>query len=214
MKIKADIYQRGKISVSMDGGMLFICPAIYWMDRAEGFERELTPCEYETFVQTVVLPYCTERAVNLLRYRYHSAKELKTKLCRLMSPLIAETVIRSLAEKNYLNDAAYARRTAQRLSNGKRMSRQGVFRELIAKGIDKETAGEAVEALEIDETETLDEIVSHALCGKSADEKFWRRLYGRMLRLGYTPSAAAAALQRARKADNGLDEVVFGGADE
>jgi len=214
MTIKATAYQRGKVSVESDAQRLFICPAHYWLHTAGDFERELTADEYEVFLETVVMPYCTERAVNLLRYRDHSTSELEKKLRRLMSPELAARVVRNLAEKNYLDDAAYAGHTAERLSSGKMMSKQGVYRALIAKGIDRETAGQTIETLENDEPSVLDELAAHALRGKVTDEKLLRRLYGKMLRLGYSPAASAAAIQRAKANNSDINEDIFGGTDE
>lgn len=214
MTIKTAPYQKGKVSVTADGELLFVCPARYWYGAAADFERDLTPAEYAIFIDAVVLPYCTERAVNLLRYRDHSAHELEGKLRRFMSSEISARVIGNLAEKSYLNDTAYARHTADRLSAGKRMSKTGIYRELIAKGIPRETAEQTVETLDSDEPATLDAMVSRALNGKTADEKFRRRLYNKMLRLGYSHSAAAAAIQRAKSSGNHADEYDFGGTDE
>lgn len=214
MTIQAAPCQRGKISVTADGERLFICPAAYWYAVSGDIQRDLTSEEYETFIETVVMPYCTDRAVNLLRYRDHSANELERKLRRSMCAEIAQRVVRSLADKKYLDDNAYAHHTAEKLSTGKMMSKKGICRELIAKGIDRETAQQTVEALENDEPATLDAMAAHALKGKAPDEKLRRRLYGKMLRLGYSPAAAAAAIQRAKAFDEETHQDDFGGLDE
>jgi len=214
MTIEANAYQKGKVSVAADGERLFICPVSYWRQNNGDFERRLTSAEYEEFIETAVLPYCTERAVNLLKYRDHSASELEKKLRRIMSAEIAARVVASLVEKSYLNDSVYARHIAEKLSDGKMMSKQGVYRELIGKGIARETAAETIEVLADNETEMLDALVANSLRGKPTDEKFWRRLYGKMLRLGYKQSAAAAAIRRAKTSGTDSDDYFCGGTDE
>ena len=86
------------------------------------------------------------KAMDLLAVRDHAAGELYQKLCRRFDAGTAEAAVRRAGELGLLDDAGVARRRAAEL-NAKHKSRHQILRDLAAKGIDRETAAAAVEAL-------------------------------------------------------------------
>lgn len=72
--------------------------------------------------------------------------ELYQKLCRSFDPHSAAAAVAKMQELNLLDDAGFARRRAAELLR-KRKSRRAILDDLHAKGIDRDAAAEAVEAL-------------------------------------------------------------------
>ena len=87
-----------------------------------------------------------DKAMDLLALRDHAAGELYQKLCRSFDPHSAAAAVAKMQELNLLDDAGFARRRAAELLR-KRKSRRAILDDLHAKGIDRDAAAEAVEAL-------------------------------------------------------------------
>ena len=87
-----------------------------------------------------------DKAMDYLSLRDHAAGELYQKLCRRFDEHSAAYAVARAGELGLLNDADFARRRAAELLR-KRKSRREILLDLTAKGIDRDTAAEAVEAL-------------------------------------------------------------------
>ena len=87
-----------------------------------------------------------DKAMDLLALRDHAAGELYAKLCRRFDPHTAAAAVARVGELGLLNDAGFARRRAAELLR-KRKSRREILQDLAAKGIDRETAADALAAL-------------------------------------------------------------------
>src|SRR5699024_7614961 len=87
-----------------------------------------------------------DKAMELLALRDHAAGELYQKLCRKFDPHSAAAAVAKAGELGLLNDENFARRRAAELLR-KRKSRREILQDLAAKGIDRDTAAAAVEAL-------------------------------------------------------------------
>lgn len=87
-----------------------------------------------------------DKAMDYLSLRDHAAGELYQKLCRKFDEHSAAYAVARAGELGLLDDAGFARRRAAELLR-KRKSRREILRDLAAKGIDCDTAAEAVEEL-------------------------------------------------------------------
>ena len=87
-----------------------------------------------------------DKAMDYLSLRDHAAGELYQKLCRKFDGPSAAYAVARAQELGLLNDADFARRRAAELLR-KRKSRREILTDLSAKGIDRDVAAEAVEAL-------------------------------------------------------------------
>ena len=115
-----------------------------------------------------------DKAMDLLALRDHAAGELYAKLCRR-------------CELGLLDDAGFARRRAAELLR-KRKSRREILQDLAAKGIDRETAADALAALmPADGEEDPDLASARALV---------ERQYARKLAEGKTQQVMAALARR------------------
>lgn len=86
------------------------------------------------------------KAMDYLSLRDHASGELYQKLCRKFDAPSAAYAVARAGELGLLDDAGFARRRAAELLR-KRKSRREILTDLAAKGIDRDTAAEAVEAL-------------------------------------------------------------------
>lgn len=87
-----------------------------------------------------------DKAMDYLSLRDHASGELYQKLCRKFDAPSAAYAVARAGELGLLDDAGFARRRAAELLR-KRKSRREILTDLAAKGIDRDTASEAVEAL-------------------------------------------------------------------
>ncbi len=129
-----------------------------------------------------------DKAMDYLSLRNHAAGELYQKLCRKFDEHSAAYAVARAGELGLLNDADFARRRAAELLR-KRKSRREILLDLTAKGIDRDTAAEAVEALyaEADDGEDPELVNARALV---------ERQYAAKLAAGKRDQVAAALARR------------------
>lgn len=128
-----------------------------------------------------------DKAMDLLALRDHAAGELYAKLCRRFDSHTAAAAVARVGELGLLNDAGFARRRAAELLR-KRKSRREILQDLAAKGIDRETAADALAALmPADGEEDPDLASARALV---------ERQYARKLAEGKTQQVMAALARR------------------
>ena len=128
-----------------------------------------------------------DKAMDLLALRDHAAGELYAKICRRFDPHTAAAAVARVGELGLLNDAGFARRRAAELLR-KRKSRREILQDLAAKGIDRETAADALAALmPADGEEDPDLASARALV---------ERQYARKLAEGKTQQVMAALARR------------------
>ncbi len=125
-----------------------------------------------------------EKALWLISYRDHSKKELKEKIQRTCNAEAAEAAVTRMEELGLVNDESFARQYARKLLLNKKMSKRAAMFELTRKGVDKETAEEVLDEIEIDPREQIREVIEKKYRNIS-DEKIKRRAVAALQRLGY-----------------------------
>ncbi len=125
-----------------------------------------------------------EKALWLISYRDHSSKELYDKLRRDYSEESAQKALQRMQELGLINDAAFAKRYAAEL-HSKHQSPSTIRYKLIEKGIDRDTADEIVDSLEIDPIEEIATLVEKKYARNLHDEKGIRRTVAALQRAGY-----------------------------
>lgn len=125
-----------------------------------------------------------EKALWLISYRDHSKKELADKIKRTCDEESAEKAVERMEELGLINDEVFAERYARKLLFSKHMSKTSAVYELARKGIDKETAQEILENIDVDEREQIREVIDRKYKNLN-DEKIKRRAVSALQRLGY-----------------------------
>ena len=145
-----------------------------------------------------------DRALNLLASRPRSARELKRQLVRKGEPeAFADAAVARLTANGLLNDAEFARQFARSKVVGKGMSRRRLEQELYRKGVERETATEAIGDVlsdeDVDEAGMLERLArkkARTLGSLDAASKR-RRLYAFLARRGHDSDAIRRALEAA-----------------
>lgn len=129
-----------------------------------------------------------DKAMDYLSLRDHASGELYQKLCRKFDAPSAAYAVARAGELGLLDDAGFARRRAAELLR-KRKSRREILTDLAAKGIDRDTAAEAVEALYEPDEEGEDPELATA-------RALVQRQYAAKLAAGKRDQVAAALARR------------------
>ena len=129
-----------------------------------------------------------ERALYLLEVRDHTRKELVEKLKRSVSPEIAEETADKMEDYGFLDDRKYAERYAAVLLLQKKLGRRAALWQMQQKGISREAAEEALDAVGADPLEQLRELVERRYARYLTDEKGVQKVTNALARLGHSYS--------------------------
>ena len=129
-----------------------------------------------------------EKALNLLEYRAHSRRELFDKLKRFADIDTVNGVLDMLEDGGLIDDKAYAFQYAHDLMEMKLLGPKRLKMELSRKGIDDDTAEEAIFAAEEEigtAEERLDRIIELRYKNLLTDEKNCKKIINSLFRLGF-----------------------------
>lgn len=143
-----------------------------------------------------------EKALNLLEYRAHSRRELFDKLKRFARLDTVNEVLDMLEESGLIDDRAYAFQYAHDLMEMKLLGPQRLKMELSRKGIDDETAEEAILAAEEEigsAEERLDRIIELRYKNLLTDEKNCKKIMNSLFRLGYGYDMIKGAIYKVKE---------------
>ena len=197
-----------RISVDLDGSFAFALPATLVADQRLEVGDELDGEQVAALLAADLSSRATEAALVFLGYRPRSEKEVRDRLRRGYEQDAIDHAISRLHEWRYLDDADFARRwvenrTAHR-PRGKRLLQQ----ELRHKGIDTETAREAIDDADLDETGAAEELARRRLPAYAGDDPaaIRRRLGAYLARRGYGYDVIRIALDRALGESEDVDD--------
>jgi len=147
----------------------------------------------ETLRQADERQQARESALRLLAYRPRSEAELRSRLARRGLPLSAvENAIEHLRQQGLVDDAAFARYWVEARQRSSPRGRYLLQRELLAKGVAAETAGEALAAV-VDEEAARRAAAKKARSLRNLDYATFRRRLGQfLLRRGFPYETARA----------------------
>lgn len=110
-------------------------------------------------------------------------KELEDKIRRTADEDSAQKAVDRMEELGLVDDERFARHYAEKLLNSKHMSKRGIAFELTRKGIDKETAEQLCDELDIDVHEQIRAVIEKNIGIYPMKGK--RRAVAALQRLGY-----------------------------
>lgn len=138
--------KKGRLALFLDGEFVFSLDEDTFA-RANLHEGDdLEPWQVEELRKQSDTRRALDKAMDYLSLRDHASGELYQKLCRKFDEHSAAYAVARAGELGLLDDAGFARRRAAELLR-KRKSRREILRDLAAKGIDRDTAAQAVESL-------------------------------------------------------------------
>ena len=178
--------KKGRLALFLDGEFAFSLDEDTFAAAALHEEDEVEEWRLEELRRQSDTRKALDKAMDLLSLRDHAAGELYQKLCRKFDGPSAAYAVAKAQELGLLDDAAFARRRAAELLR-KRKSRRAILDDLAAKGIDRDTAAEAVEALYADEEQDPE---------LTAAAQLVQRHYAAKLAAGRRDQVAAALARR------------------
>ena len=179
--------KKGRYALFFDGEFAFSLDADTFAAADIHRDDELEPWQVEELRKKSDTRRALDKAMDLLALRDHAAGELYQKLCRKFDDHSAAAAVAKARELGLLDDENVARRRAGELLR-KRKGRREILADLAAKGIDRDTAARAVEALCPDDGDEDPDLASaRALVG---------RQYASRLAAGKTQQVAAALARR------------------
>ena len=170
------LYLDGEFAVSLDTQTL--------LENRFDVGREVSDGELKDIIEKSGERRAKEKALWLISYRDHTKKELQDKLRRTCDAQSAEKAADRMEELGLVNDEQYAQRYARRLLLEKRLTRRAALFEMTRKGIDKQTAEEALGAVDVDYRDNIRALIEKKY-RSIGDEKTKRRAVAALQRLGY-----------------------------
>lgn len=189
-----------KIHIYLDGEYKATVDKDWWYSEKYRNCKEITEEELTELLSSVSFRRAYNKALDLLSRRSYSEKELARKLREKdFSEEAAEYAVNRLKELSLLDDERYAEMLAEHLYTNKHYGEKRIMQELIFRGIDRETARNAVLALDKDEVNSIVLLLEGKFKDKIKDEKGKQRTIAALLRYGYSFSDIKAALKLAEE---------------
>ena len=186
MELSTSTTKKGRINVLADGEYQFTVPAFIWYGSSFCGQTEITPEELEELRLQGEQADAYEKALRLLGQRAHCEAELKRKLRQQYAAEAAGSAVERLKENGLIDDAAFASSLAEELSRRKGWAPERIRRDLIFRGVDAETAKNAVNGLDIDKKQGIIDIISKMHLPASPAKKDADRLIRKLLNAGYS----------------------------
>lgn len=183
--------KRGRLALFFDGEFAFSVAPEAFADAALHTGDELDEAALARLRAQSDAARALSKAMDFLAVRDHAAGELYQKLRRKFDAETAAAAVRRAGELGLLDDADVARRRAAELY-AKHKSRRQILSDLSARGIDRETAAAAVEALYAGAGADEDEEGPELAAARALVEKH----YARKLAEGKRDQVAAALARR------------------
>ena len=186
MELTTSTTKKGRINVLADGEYQFTVPAFIWYASSFCGQTQITPEELEELRLQGEQADAYDKALRLLAVRAHGEAELKRKMRQQYSAEAIDSALEKLRENGLVDDAAFASALAEERLRRKSWSPERIRQDLLSRGIDAETAKNAVNGLDIDRKKGIIDIISKMHLPDSPTRKDADRLIRRLLNAGYS----------------------------
>ena len=196
-----------KIHIYTDGEYRATVDSDFWYSERYKNLKEINEDELTELLSAVGFRRAYNKGLDLLSRRPYGEKELIRKLCEKgHEKESAEKACERLMELGLLNDEEYARILSEELFERKGYGKKRINQELVYRGIDREIAQNAVDALDNDAVKRIILVVRKKYLNKLDDEKGRRRAIDGLMRLGYSYSDIKTALSSLTEFDEEYTE--------
>ncbi len=196
MKVSVKDGKNGKIHIYLDGEYRATVDKDWWYSEKYRNLKEITEDELTELLSSVGFRRAYNKALDFLSRRPYSEKEIKRKLKEKdFDESAIEYAVNRLKELSLLDDERYAETLAEHLYTNKKYGAKRILQELLFRGIDRETAQNAISALDKDSVNSIVLLLEHKFKGKFNDEKGKQRTVSSLLRYGYSYSDIKTAFK-------------------
>ena len=166
----------------------------FWAENYIKDGTEISEEEWQELVDRINYRKALNKCYDLLSRRDHSVKELRTKLLRTVDESNAQRAIDRMLELGYLDDEKYAKALLNHLINNKHMSYAFIKQEMFKKGLSSEIISNALEDVEIDNVESIVELINRKYLTKLNAENGREKVIQSLMRKGFSYSDIKSAL--------------------
>lgn len=154
-------------------------------------------CEVEDLYRESQLKITKDRALRLLSQRSYCSGGLYRKLVEYSDEEAAQAAVERMEELGLLDDEDYARRFASDCISLKGYSRKRTFQAMLEKGIDRDTAENALEMLDADDSHAVGELLRKKYYARIAkgDPRERDRVIAALTRRGFAYGEIRRALE-------------------
>ena len=184
----------GKSHIYIDGEYRMTCDSDFWFSEKWHKLKEIDGQELTELEAAVSSRRAFLSGANLLSRRLHSKKELYLKLLQKYPKEAAQSACDKLEELLMLDDKDFAERYAKELFERKKYAPKRIEQELRLKGIDSETAKNAIISLDKDDYNRIILLLNTKYSSNLDSEKGIKRTVNALLRMGYSYSDIKKAL--------------------
>ena len=198
---------QGCVLLCLENGETLRVPGSLYRERPVKKGQAVDPDAYRLYMAQRGYAHALDSAVKLLSLCDRTEGEIRQRLSRAGYPAACvDRVIQKLYAEELLDDAAFAQRWAENRKG--RYGRDRLRQELTRRGVDRETAQSAVDALS-DEEQLADAV---RLTGKylarthgDMDRKLYQRTLAMLARHGYDADIARKALETIARGEDESD---------
>lgn len=159
--------------------------------------QELEPERIETLLGEDALEKAYQRAIKFLSYRPRSEREVAQNLRKHEVPEVAiEDVLGRLREKNYVNDADFARMWVENRSAFRPKGRRALRMELRQKGITDTAIEVALETLDEERLAFQAARKKTSQLRRADNQEFRKKMYGYLARRGFNNDAISPVIRK------------------
>lgn len=188
---------RGDVRVRLDDGRTLAVPEEAWQQLCLSVPGPIEPELLKSLERAEQVARLWQRALRLLAVRPRSREEVVRRLSGRADPDVIAHVVGELERRGLVDDLRFARQWARARRESRGLGAARLRYELLRKGVDREVAEQAVAEAAADDESLAVEVARRRLVRylRLPPAVAARRLWGYLVRRGFTPAAVHRALR-------------------
>lgn len=178
--------KKNKTDLYLDGEFLFTVPSVIWFSSHFREGDDVNKEELLSLKEEGDSSMAFDSAMRMLSLRAHSEEELRRKLSAKFPKVSVDFAIEKLSGLGLIDDEKFACLLAEELSERKGFAKKRILFELKNRGIDTESAQNAVNALDIQEKIGIIKVIEKSGINENSTKKEKDRVIRRLINMGYS----------------------------
>lgn len=178
--------KKNKTDLYLDGEFLFTVPSVIWFSSRFREGDDVIKEELLSLKKEGDSSMAFDSGMRMLSLRAHSEEELRRKLCGKFGKEAVDSAIEKLSGLGLIDDEKFAVLLAEELYERKGFAKKRILFELKNRGIDGESAQNAVNALDIQEKIGIIKVIEKSGINENSTKKEKDRVIRRLINMGYS----------------------------